>query len=214
MANVIKKILFLIILIVIVICETQKANAFSSGRVMVGGAITSAQFATSADTWVTAGSPDENRGTDAFMRVSSDSSFPNRSLMKFDISLIPAAARIESALLSIYYFSTVAGTPTGRTYNCYRTTTTSWTEGAVTWNNQPATTSTDGVQETVPALNNWLEYSIVALAEYAIVNDSSIVNVQILDNSEEPGVHAASFYTKEEATQTTLRPKMFIRWNP
>ncbi len=68
-----------------------------------------------------------------------------RSVIEFDLSVIPEGAIITSALLSLYSFeSSINGTHStlsGSNASVLKRITEAWEENTVTWNNQPATTA-------------------------------------------------------------------------
>lgn len=71
----------------------------------------------------------------------------NRSLIEFDLSVIPPGSEILDAKLNLYY----VGVPpdylpqTGDNESYLQLITEEWDEGTVTWNNRPAVTSEDQV---------------------------------------------------------------------
>jgi hypothetical protein len=83
----------------------------------------------SDDTYIDAGSPTRNYGTDDKFEVRPDNSADRRGLLKFDLSSIPANATVTSATLYLYE----NGNKTGQTTYLYRVTS-SWNESTVTWN--------------------------------------------------------------------------------
>jgi len=86
-----------------------------------------ATFYASEDTWLDQNYSTNNYGSDYWLQVTSYGSWENtRSILKFDISSIPAGSEITSATLKLYLDGTNA---TGRTYYAYRLTETGWWEG-------------------------------------------------------------------------------------
>ena len=115
--------------------------------------------------------------------------------LKFDISdFIYASSTINSATISLYYYSTGVGTPTGR-IDCWKCTK-NWVEGQACWDNYAtgtawttpggdyATSSPAGGYANLPAEGNWLTITITDLVKDAIDTGSSIVNVLVKYNSE------------------------------
>lgn len=159
----------------------------------------------SADSYIDANLPNQNYGTLAYMNVSNKNPV-QRSLVQFDLSSVPAGSTISSATLYLYA-STAAS---GRTYGAYRITS-SWTETAVTYTNQPsiagAATSTAGSGTT-------MSFSVLADLQAWIQNQTATnYGWLIKDQSEGTGTPLqTSIYTREEGTQTTLRPKLSITY--
>ncbi|MFB6454734.1 DNRLRE domain-containing protein [Chitinophaga sp. Hz27] len=82
-----------------------------------------------------------NYGTATGLVVKSDATSYNRkSYVKFDISAVTGSS-VNSATLKLYVSS--VNTSPSRTINVY-TTTTSWTEGGINWNNAPMDTTLVG----------------------------------------------------------------------
>ena len=77
-----------------------------------------------------------------------------RSLIDFDLSMIPANARIQSAFLFLYVDMTVNTFPgghqqlSGSNESIIKRVIANWNELLVTWNNQPSTTTLN--QTTIP----------------------------------------------------------------
>lgn len=89
-----------------------------------------------ADSWANQGDPNKNNGADAILKVTSKSPANNtRALMRFDLPALGAGCQVASATLEAY----AASATTGRTIQALQVAA-PWTESAVTWNNQPATT--------------------------------------------------------------------------
>jgi hypothetical protein len=74
-----------------------------------------------------------------------------RSLIRFDMSSIPAGATVFAGTMSLYaaadFSSGITGEPTYGSANAswFRRVTSHWAVDTVTWNNQPTTTDTDEV---------------------------------------------------------------------
>lgn len=106
---------------------------------------------------------------------SNGTTFINKALLQFDFSTIPSNAVITSALLDLYADSATTtfvgnpATPMNGTNNAsyIKRVTQAWTENTVTWNNQPAVTSTN--QATLPtstsASQNYLGVDITQLVQ-------------------------------------------------
>jgi hypothetical protein len=82
----------------------------------------------SDDAYIDGSSPTRNYGADNKFEVRPDNNADRRGLLKFDLSSIPANARITSATLYLYE----NGNKTGQTTYLYRVTS-NWSESTVTW---------------------------------------------------------------------------------
>lgn len=88
--------------------------------------------ANSIETFIRSASPTTNFGSGTTFQVGTDAiSLLNRSLIKWDLSSIPAGSVVISATLSIYVsFDNSDNTRTMRAYRVKR----AWVEGQATWN--------------------------------------------------------------------------------
>lgn len=111
-----------------------------------------------ADTTIMEGYPSYNFGTTVDMWAGYDDSLDPygrivRSLIRFDLSGLPPAAVVQSAVLRVYYvgywdFPNHVATITAYQING------SWTETGVTWNNRPNPGASYGSVD-IPANQNW-----------------------------------------------------------
>ena len=117
-----------------------------------GTAITAAA---NADAWVDQGSPSQNKGTDSVLKVMSKGPSNNvRALVRFNNPTRPAGCSVASAKLRLY----TDAYRSGRTIEALRLAG-AWTEGAVSWSNQPSST---GVATGAPSRSSvgWLEIDV------------------------------------------------------
>ena len=106
-----------------------------------------------ADAWIDEGSPATNKGTDAMLKVMSKSpSNDVRGLVRFAMPTIPSGCAVESAKLRLF----ASSWRDGRTLEALRISG-AWTEGAVTWQNQPTTT---GAAATTAAGSGYREWDV------------------------------------------------------
>jgi len=111
-----------------------------------------------ADTYVYSYEPDNNYAMSTQLnvgRIAWESTWTTqRTYLKFDLSSIPDNATINSATLRVYSY--VA--PYTFELQVYHAND-SWTEGSVTWNNQPGTTVLLGSRSGL-AVNSWNNWSL------------------------------------------------------
>ena len=180
----------------------------------------------SADAYLYNLRPEYNYGGATKLAVTAKSDKTSRSILKFATG-IPSGSTVSSATLSLYYYA-VQKDAAGRTYWAYRITQTDWVEGTsndvteagasdwnhrqhdtLSWSSAGGTyTETDGVSTTVPASYAWMEWAVTAQVQYAITN--GVDAYFLIRDSAETADTGSYFYSKEEATQTTLRPKLSI----
>jgi hypothetical protein len=112
---------------------------------------TQATASANADSWVDRGSPSSNKGADSILKVMSKGpSHDVRSLLRFNLPSIPAGCAVKTATLRLYS----ASWKDGRTLQALRLNG-SWSEGGVTWDNQPATTGTAATATSGSGYREW-----------------------------------------------------------
>jgi hypothetical protein len=144
-----------------------------------------------------------------------------RSLLSFDLSAIPSGSVIESATLYFYSDPTVTGSSdangnsqlSGSNAIYLEKVTSAWDEYTVTWNTQPATTTTDRVWvgPSVSTTEN-LEVDISTLVQ-GWVNDPQSNNglKMILENEV---YYRSRNYASTDHSNTSIHPKLVISFVP
>lgn len=124
---------------VIGLATLPAADTASAGP--VAGLAASTTLYPVADTWVNYMLPAGNYGTATLLEIGSEEcpgrEFPDRgrTLIRFDLSAIPAGQAIQSASLQLYLRYAYSGGASTNRIALHRITS-SWTETGVTWNNQ------------------------------------------------------------------------------
>jgi hypothetical protein len=136
-----------------------------------------------------------------------------RGFVKFDLSScsIPATAAVKTATLRVF----LSSAPTlGRTWNIRRVTG-SWTEGAITWSNQPATAVTNSATVTTGTISNVTLQANVLADVAAFVSGSQTNNGWRLNDSVENSStqRNGQFSSREHAT-TSQRPTLVVTYYP
>jgi len=178
-----------------------------------GQSITRTFQPSAADSWLDQKNDTTNYGSDTTMTVDSHRlgvSRNGRAVVQFDISQIPTGSTVSSATLSLYASAVPAST---RTYYAH-VITTSWAEGTVTWNTPWTTPGGDSnastVSATTPGSAGWMNFDVTSDVS-SFVNGTANYGWLIKDGTEDSGTeYITTFYTKEEGTQTTLRPKLSV----
>jgi hypothetical protein len=157
--------------------------------------------------WGNSGTADMNFGTATTMSVG-NSSASFRALVRFDYPAYPAGCTLNTVVLEMV--PTSGGT--GRNHTAKRITA-AWTEAAVTYNNQPATTTTG--QTTVAsvatnAVESW-DVKTMFLADTNSAGTGTERGFMIIDAAETNGIFKA-FASSEHAT-TGYRPRLVIDFN-
>ncbi|MCD4825726.1 MAG: DNRLRE domain-containing protein [Phycisphaerae bacterium] len=164
------------------------------------------------DTYVRISQPDTNFATDTTLRIQhGDDSNRYRTYLQFDISGIPMGQTIDSATLSLYMFG---GWGTATLDNNVYGVTESWGETGPTWNNPPAwnTTVRATRQMTGTEAVGWKPWDITSLVQDWY--DGTSTNYGMLIYSPTYANSHTAFYSSDEATETTLRPKLDITYTP
>jgi hypothetical protein len=112
-----------------------------------GGPVT---VSASADAWIDQNSSSNNFGSDSILKVQSKSGNNFRALVRFTLPAAPAGCVVQSAKLRLY----AASYKSGRTLQALRINA-AWTEGGVTWSNQPATTGTAATTSSGSGYREW-----------------------------------------------------------
>lgn len=150
---------------------------------------TTLTFAPTDDSYVDSSNPTVNYGTST--RLGVDGSPVARSLLKFNVTGAAASCTVTSAKLRLTVGATTNdNSPYGG--DVYGVADTTWTEGAVTWNNQPAasTTKTASIASSV-ALNTSYTVNVTPL-----VTGYGVVSMEITS----PNSDGARYWSKEGST--------------
>jgi len=165
------------------------------------------------DSYVEEKDGDKNYGTENLMWVDSKKGQQNqRSLVSFDLSSIPSGSEIISATLSLRMKDAPSES---RTLEAQRVSA-SWDESSITWNNQPGVSGTAVTTTTGTTSEVWLSWDVTTDVQ-AFVQYQTAANYgwRIKDQIEaSPQDYKESFYTKEESSETLLRPKLDVTYEP
>lgn len=189
-------------------------TAFSQKKIILAPYTTSVEDATIGSI-----DPDGNYGSESYWGPYSwtQGGIVNdvRSLIRFGFDPIPANAKIQEALLVLYFdpFSpTLQPGHTGNNSFSVRRITGPWEEMSVTWNNQPPTTSQDEV--IVPTSDFGFQNYVVNITDLVqdMRNDSINGNqgfmVQLLD--EEP--YSLSIFASKESADVSRHIQLWVTY--
>ena len=166
----------------------------------------SVSFDASADSSVSTGSPTTNSGTSTAMTVGSFFLNNQRSLVRFDVSSIPASFTVQSATLTLCATTTPA---VSRTYNVTRVTA-SWVETTITWNNQPAVAGS--ATDTVSSALGCLTWTVTDDVQ-TWVNGTTANGWRISDSEDGSGTNYTSdFRTREDTAEPTETPSLKVTY--
>ncbi len=117
----------------------------------------------------------------------------SRSLVRFDLSSVPAGATIRSARLYLLLVGWCRGPNTSaRTVTIYRTSG-AWSESAVVWNTKPGLAEAYGSAAVgFPSADTWYSFDVTGLVQGWV--NSSLPNYGItIRGPEEPGTDSVYF---------------------
>ena len=137
-----------------------------------------------------------------------------RSLIEFELSNIPSGAIITSAGLSLFsQESTGLGshsTLSGSNESVLSRITSSWDENAVTWNNQPTTTTENEVflSESSSSIQDYLNIDVTNLIEDMIANPSNSHGFLIKLLNEQH--YRSMVFAASDHSNSNLHPKLEV----
>lgn len=136
-----------------------------------------------------------------------------RSLIQFDLSFIPANALISSAQLSLYFNSTSPeGYHSGTNASYLQKIIAPWGETTVTWNNQPATTTTNQVLLPTSSSNtqNYLNINVTNLISDMALNPATNYGfmIKLVDET----IMKKMIFASSDHVTATMRPKLVITY--
>jgi len=131
--------------------------------------------------------------------------------IKFDLSSIPAGAKLIKAEMGLYAYGVASGTSTtlkNGSKSIYKITAT-WAEGTIKWTGAPAASSTALATSSNSAISAWETYNVTSDIK-AIVETSAANNGYLLRfPSYNYGV---KYRSAEFTTDQTLRPKLTVTY--
>jgi len=119
-----------------------------------------------------------NYGTNSLLVIKENTGTANndrRSFLKFDLSTLSGA--VASATLRLK----VQNDDAGALHDIHLVSNDSWTEGGITWSNQPSLGAVLAT-ETVPAIDGWLEIDITATLNSELSGDG-VLSLAIAESS-------------------------------
>ena len=182
----------------------------------------------STDSYIRGGAATSNFGGSSFIRVGRTTGANSiRGLIWFNLSHIPSNATIQSANLSLYFYSIPSGDSTGnRTHNLHKiqqNPARPWTELNVTWNNYNSSntwTTAGGDYEAIPtsnatfdssALNSWIVFNVTSDVQNFTKNSSGNFG-WIIKDSNEADTNIRRDYYSSGYSNSAFWPKLEISY--
>lgn len=150
--------------------------------------------------------------------TNSSNDSPARSIIEFDLSAIPANAVVTSAFLSLYYnpnaTSITAGHQSlqGSNEALIQRVTSDWDELTITWNNQPATTTSNQVTlpESISSSQNYTDINVTNLVQDMVNNPTSSFGFLLRVVDESP--YKKLTFASSDNANSNLRPKLVVNY--
>jgi hypothetical protein len=169
---------------------------------------TSRSFDSVADSFVELDYPDANNGTNIDMSVDGDPTKTNRAFVRFDVSSIPAGSTVTHATLKLCFSSAPGAGAQGHVHEL-RLVTSGWTETGVTWNNQPAASTTVSDAIVVPSGAQCVSFDVTADVQ-AWVDGAPNHGWRLSDQDEAtPGSSLTTYAAREHGT-SGQRPQLVV----
>jgi len=163
------------------------------------------------DDYISSALPDSNYGTwDKFYVGTYSVSDYYRAYLQFDLSTIPADARITDADLTLYQYSSVGS---GNFQIGLHKVTSNWEESTITCNLQPTSSSeTEALRTVYTGSTTWRSWDIDDLVQGWI--DGSITNRGMLLKSTDETLSSIGiyFHSSDYTTDASKRPKLVINY--
>ena len=186
--------------------QPQMVYRFGSAAGSAVNCVMQQTLGANSDAWIDQGAPTANKGNDAILKVVSKGPAHNtRGLVRFSLPALPAGCAVESAMLRLHLNSLA----TDRVLEAWQVGA-SWSEGGVTWDNQPATTG-DAVTTMsglgAGATAGWREWNVSAqvTSMYATANNGFLIR----DAGDNSGGAEQQFASRESSQN---RPELVVRF--
>ncbi len=143
-----------------------------------------------SDAWLEQNSPGNNKGSDSILKVKAQGSNDNfRALVNFAFPALPNGCVVQSATLRIFAASATGG----RTIQAFRLGS-SWSEGGVTWSNQPGTAGGPASTSSGTGYRQWNVTSQVQ----GMYDSGSMTGFLVRDSNESGGGAEQQFHAREK----------------
>jgi hypothetical protein len=176
------------------------------GAVALPVTLTTTSLTAVADTGANQASPNTNAGTITTMLVASANSANQRSFVRFDVTAIPATARVQSATLRLTMSTAPAAT---RTYEVDGVNA-SWAETTLTWATMPGAAAATATVASGTASGANLTWIVTTDAQSFVANGATNFGWQIKDSTESSATARTATFRTREWTTATQRPTLTV----
>lgn len=168
----------------------------------------------SDDSYVDEASITTNFGTQTTLIVASRNSSRNkRTFIRFATSGIPATATVLTATLGLYMSTAPA---VALNYDARLVTGAAWTEGAITWNNQPAISATLNTRPIGTTSGMWVQWDVLTdvknFVNLSQVNYGWCVMDQL--ESQSGATNRQATFDSKESGAVAQRPQLVVTYRP
>lgn len=160
----------------------------------------SATLVAVADAWIDEKDDTTNYGASQQLYVESNKK-NLRTLVRFDLSSIPANCTVTSATLRLF----ASNSDDSRSVQVYRAAA-AWAENTVTWNNQPTVA---GPPVTQPAGDGWRSWNVTS--QVAAMRSGTNTGFILRDAVENEKSKSQIYSSREGAS--SQRPQLIVDWN-
>ena len=156
--------------------------------------------------------PANPEGSVTYVQVQEFTSGNSRAFIKWNISIVPSGSIITNANLSLYMELPPGDGIGSRDHVVYNTTTTSWEEATLTWNNQPIN---DTLQDNVSTGTDvkWLYWNVTDGTARAYSNTTNKNLSLLLKDDQASGTNYYTRYTSKEGATAANRPQLVITYD-
>ena len=168
--------------------------------------LTTVSLTSVADTFANQASPSTNSGTATTMNVESATSANRRSFVRFDLSGIPATARVEQATLRVTMSTAPSAT---RNYEVDKVAA-SWGETTLTWSNMPAASSATATMASGTTSGVNLTWDVTTDAKTFVANSATNFGWQTKDTAESSSTARTATFRTREWTTAAQRPTLTV----
>jgi len=176
---------------------------------------------TAPDAYIWEKSPDTNYGSDTYLELGGKFGKAQRSIIRFDLSSLPAGSTVTSAKLYLYFYA-ATGSPNfnigaHRVNHGAPNYETGWTEAGVTWNKYDGTNNwgTAGGDFNAAATDTiYVPYSTKGWYSWDVTSDCDALEERswILKTDGETSYYYQDYYSKEYTGDTSLRPYLEVTY--
>ncbi|MBI2916545.1 MAG: DNRLRE domain-containing protein [Chloroflexi bacterium] len=193
-----------------VIDKDGGASTLSTAPVTVLSRTAALVLNPAADAGTDEGAKNANFGASQTMDVRSLTGSERRSLVRFDLSGMPANSTLVSARLKLY--ATVVPSVT-RSYDARRVTE-SWAESSVTWQSSPDVVANYTARASTPAGPDWMVWDVTSDVQSFLNGVVGNYGWMVIDTTGGSSPAFLGTFATRECPTTGLRPVLEITYEP